>query len=357
MEKSKYLKCLLIFLNVKAVFLLKMKFTKKLARSVFFPLLTCLKTDGILLSRATKNCVIINFHGITGIRGKRFNNRHLDVNEFEKLLVYLKKKFDIVPLGELFSVHSNKSTPRRKTVSLTFDDGYLNNFTVALPLLKKHQIRATFYIISKSLVDDGYYVWPDIIDLVQREAKENIKLDSFIFTYPGFFCQELNQSLVDFLKSSGKKRDTYVDFLKEKYPSWKNEILQNPELIELIRGNEFKKYSEEPLIDYGSHTHSHYNLEFLNENECLEELTKSKEIIGSSCNNSVESLAFPDGSYSKETIDLAFRTGYKKLVAVEYKFGESNRQPGLLSRFTISNSTTAESNIIRLAQQFDKYGF
>ena len=84
---------------------------------------------------------------------------------------------------------------------------------------------------------------------------------------------------------------------------------------------------------------------------------QSKKIIEAATGKEVISLAFPDGSYSKNTLDIAFSLGYKNLVAVEYKFNENNSVKGLLSRFTISNSTTVESNMLRLAMHYDKYAF
>ena len=224
-------------------------------------------------------------------------------------------------------------------------------------MLKKHNIPATFYLISKGLIDENYYVWPDIIDLVQREVKENIILDESTFKYPGFYCEELKLNLIDFLKSCGSKREKYIKELSVKYPFYKEMAKKQPQLIELIRKSEFSNYANEPLIEYGSHTHTHFNLEYLTIEECEFELFESKRIIRELTGKEPISLAFPDGSYSKETIEVALKAGYKNLTAVNYKFSEANKAENILSRFTISNSTTFESNAFRLALDFKKYGF
>ena len=334
-----------------------MKLSKTIARKIIFPAIIGLKFDKLMLSGSNGNCVIINFHGVTDVVGNRFNNRHLDVNEFDKIIKYLKNNFTIVSLSEIFEMHRSKTKPKQKTIALTFDDGYINNFSVALPVLKKYKVPATFYLISKGLIDDSYYVWPDIIDLVQREVKENIVLAAGTFKYPGFYCDELKLGLVDFLKSCGSKREKYISELSAKYPFYKDVAKKQPQLIELIRKNEFSKYVNEPLIEYGSHTHTHFNLEHLSKEECESELLESKKIIRDLTGKEPISLAFPDGSYNTETIDVALKAGYKNLVAVDYKFNEANKEPNLLSRFTISNSTTFESNAFRLAMEFKKYAF
>ncbi|MBL7893953.1 MAG: polysaccharide deacetylase family protein [Bacteroidia bacterium] len=334
-----------------------MSLSKSIARKVIFPFITGVGIDKLFLMKARKKSIIINFHGVTSVIGNRFNNRHFDVSDFEKTLVYLKHNFNIVSLSEIFKNHQSGVAPQKKTVALTFDDGYLNNFTVALPILKKHNIPATFYLISKGLQDDSYYVWPDIVDLIQKNIRKDIILNSYVFKFPGFYCEELDKSLVDFIKSSGYSRDTYINELALAYPYYKTTAKQFPELIELIRKDDFSKYSQEPLIEYGSHTHAHYNLEYLTDEESRFEMGESKRIIVELTGKKVISIAFPDGSYSKRTLELAKEAGYENLVAVEYKFKENNQQSGLLSRFTISNSTTPESNMLRLAMQFDKYAF
>ncbi len=334
-----------------------MGISKTIARKIVLPFLVLFKVDKLLLSGAKKKCLIVNFHGVSDVIGNRFNNRHLHVNEFEKVLIYLKQNFKIVGLREIFEIHRSGKQPKEKTIALTFDDGYVNNFSIALPVLKKHNIPATFYLISKGLVDDSYYVWPDIIDLIQRNVKENIVLDGTVFSYPGFYSDKLKMNLVDFLKSCGSSREKYIKELTNKY-SFHLEMAKNyPQLIELIRKNEFTKYANEPLIEYGSHTHTHFNLEYLTISECEAELTESKRIIEEFTGKNPVSLAFPDGSYSKETLEVAAKAGYKNLVAVTYKFNEANKDPNLLSRFTISNSTTWQSNALRLGAEFKKFAF
>jgi peptidoglycan/xylan/chitin deacetylase (PgdA/CDA1 family) len=330
---------------------------KTISRKILFPTLVGLGFDKLLLQKNKTKQAIVNFHGVSKVQGKRFNNRHLDANEFEKFIVTLKKNYEIVPLRQLFDNFRNKTAPKKRTIALTFDDGYINNFTVALPILKKHHVPATFYLITESLENSTFYVWPDVIDLVQKHTKEDIVISAGRFKYPGFFCAELNISLVDLMKTSGSDRETYLDEIKKLYPNYLKEAKEVPELIDLVHKNELEKYKDEVLIEYGSHTHLHYNLEFLNEDDCSKEVNRSKKIIEDIVKKPVISLAFPDGSYNAQIISNCKKAGYENVVAVTYKLNENNGDPFILSRFTVSNSTTSESNLIRLAMDFDKFGF
>ena len=106
-----------------------MGISKNIARKVVFPVLMGLRFDKLLASGSSNNSCIINFHGVTDVIGNRFNNRHLDVNEFDKIIRYIKNNFKIVSLAEIFEIHRSKEKQNKKTVALTFDDGYINNFS------------------------------------------------------------------------------------------------------------------------------------------------------------------------------------------------------------------------------------
>lgn len=334
-----------------------MGIAKTISRKLLFPSLVAVGFDKLLLGRNKTKQAIINFHGVSKVQGKRFNNRHLDAREFEKLIIALKKNYDIIPLKQLFENYRTKLVPKRKTIALTFDDGYINNFTIALPILKKHDVPATYYLISESLETKDFYVWPDVIDLVQKYTQEDIVINAGTFKSPGFYSEEKKMYLTDLMKQSGSEREFYLNEIKKKYPVYISEASKEPELIKLVHKTELEKYKDEPLIEYGSHTHLHYNLEYLNSEDCLRELVLSKKIIEDVIKKPVISLAFPDGSYNAETLANSKKAGYENVVAVTYKYNETNKDPYLLSRFTVSNSTTAESNLIRLAKDFDKFGF
>ena len=74
----------------------------------------------------------------------KFNRLRVKPKDFERQLIWLKKnEFKSFTLSELVSL---KNIPE-KSVVLTFDDGYEDNFVNAFPLLKKYGFKATIYIV------------------------------------------------------------------------------------------------------------------------------------------------------------------------------------------------------------------
>lgn len=334
-----------------------MSISKKIARSFVLPLAINLNLDKYFLKKTSKNCCVINFHGVRKNNNEVFNNRHIHYSEFEKIIIYLNKNYKIIPLSELFEIYRTKRKVEKKTIALTFDDGYKNNFDIALPILKKHNTPATFYIISQCLINDNFISWPDIIDVYKKNNKADISINNYIFKHPSYYNDELKSELHSYLKTCGNKTDILANQLLIGKNYLSEEIKKSPELLLTISSDNIIKYANEPLIEYGSHTKTHFCLEYLNYETTLMELKESKDVLESILGKSIKSLAFPDGSYTNETLRIAKEVGYDNMVAVNYRFNENNTNSDLLSRFTISNSTTFESNVLRLAREFEKYGF
>lgn len=77
------------------------------------------------------------------------HNNGYNVISLEKIAYYLKNKVKIPP----------------KTVSITFDDGFLNNYEVAYPVLKKYGIPAAIFVIVDKVGEHGYLGWKEIKEM------------------------------------------------------------------------------------------------------------------------------------------------------------------------------------------------
>ena len=334
-----------------------MTLKKTITRKFLLPLALKLKVDRYFLNKTNKRLCIINFHGVRRDGTKPINNRHMPQSEFEKMIIYLKQNFQVLSLNEIFDAHRSEREFTRKCIAITFDDGYLNNFEIAYPILKKHNIPATFYIITKCLVEENFIAWPDLIDIIKIKSEKDIVLNNNCFKSKTLYSEGLKMDLMSYIKTLGPNSESIAKSLIADSDWIKQTMSKNSELIKVVDSSILKQFIDDKVIDFGSHTHQHLCLEYLNSTEAENELKISKQILEQVLNKPIKSHAFPDGSYNADTIKIAEKLGYQNLVAVDYKFQENNALPNLLSRFTISNSTNHESNALRLAMQFAKYGF
>ena len=73
--------------------------------------------------------------------------------EFEQRMRWVQANFDVLALGEAVRALREHRLPRR-ALSITFDDGYADNYTVALPILRRLGLPATFFVAT-GFLDGG----------------------------------------------------------------------------------------------------------------------------------------------------------------------------------------------------------
>ena len=102
---------------------------------------------------AYNSAVILQYHHVSD-RTPAITS--LSPEKFKQHMDYLKaEQFNIVPLPQLIENIKNKRPIKDKTIAITFDDGYLNVFENARPILKANNWPYTVFVNSK-FVDDKY---------------------------------------------------------------------------------------------------------------------------------------------------------------------------------------------------------
>src|SRR5262245_22314564 len=87
--------------------------------------------------------------------------------EFEHRMRWVKANFDVLPLGEAARALREDRLPKR-ALSITFDDGYADNYRVALPILLRLSLPATFFVATGFL--DGGCMFNDVVIEAVRRA-------------------------------------------------------------------------------------------------------------------------------------------------------------------------------------------
>jgi len=230
-------------------------------------------------------------------------------------------------------------------VLITFDDGYLDNYSVAFPILRSHGVQAVFFLPT-AFIGTGKLPWWDIIAyIIKRSVKGRIHLE-----YP---------APRDFdLAADGGKRVSMEILRLFTHPT-----VKDPErfLVDLERECEVLRPEAEAErcflnwdeardmqqhgMDFGSHTHSHEILTKLSPERQREEVRYSREILERELNRQVDVLAYPVGlkhCFSSDTVSALEQTGYRGAFSF---YGGSNRagdvRPYDIQRYGVSDSSFA----------------
>ncbi len=116
---------------------------------------------GSFFFRASHVTPILMYHSISEDKDNTLSVSPLN---FRRQIEYLnKEKYNVVSMEKLVeSVKEGEKLPP-KTVVITFDDGFENNFLWAFPLLSKYDMPATIFLITGHVgKDEGYLNWDQI---------------------------------------------------------------------------------------------------------------------------------------------------------------------------------------------------
>lgn len=123
--------------------------------------------------------LVLNYHQIAD----KNNALSVTLKDFETQMKFLADSgcITITP-DELYAGLRGEIDLPPKPVLITFDDGYLDNYTNAYPILKKYNLRATIFVIPAFTgVYPGYMTWEQ---LKEMEQSGTITVESHTLTHP-----------------------------------------------------------------------------------------------------------------------------------------------------------------------------
>ena len=309
--------------------------------------------DKIIRNLSGNSIINVMYHGVVNSNSNYYSPRHIDKTQFEKHLIYYKNNFEIISTAEAFRKIYNNKKLDKIYLTVSFDDGYKNNLTTALPLLEKYNIPTTFFISGICTNEhENQYLWPELMSALKYFYKnEQIKIKNQIFI--NLICKNSGAYLPHFIQSLPyNKRDKILKSIDKEY-SLSSKIIQLPkEIWKLLNDNEIIKLSKSNIVTIGSHGYSHFNMKKIAFEGAKKELIKSKNILEKTIGLEVKEIAYPYGSYNNSIKNLAEEVGYKYQFAVSYNSKKDFDDARIMNRHAISSTTNYESNILNLNRAF-----
>ncbi len=97
---------------------------------------------------------VLNYHQVNNLHHSALTMKEA---HFEQQMKYLSNNgYTSIRLDQLYDYLSENKPLPEKPVLITFDDGYIDNYTKAFPILKKYKMKATLFMITDSIGASGF---------------------------------------------------------------------------------------------------------------------------------------------------------------------------------------------------------
>ena len=208
---------------------------------------------------------VLMFHGVSSVKRPSIDRKvqpHLSKDEFESIIFWLKKNFNLLDPKDLMD-------SKEEGVLLTFDDGFHNNFSNVLPLLCKYSIPGLFFIPTQHVENPKNW-----LHFIKIKAEKNVNLFG------------LNKSI-------------------------------QSDLFDGISKKNLAQMADNPLVTIGSHSVSHPLLSKCSQLDLRNELVNSKEYLENIIGRPVKYFAYPSGDYNKKVINAVKESGYEMAFGID----------------------------------------
>jgi len=268
-----------------------------------------------------------------------------DVEAFAAQMSFVRRHFAPLTFAEVIrSIDSGRRLPTHAVI-VTFDDGHLDNYTHAFPILRQLGVPATIFLSTGYIGTDDRFWFERLASLIYCAPPGPFEVESMSFRY-----------LLHDVASRRRASDLLLARLKNVHDSVRREAVGEVEArlalhlraAESACSSALSWQSVEEMaregIEFGSHGVTHSVLSNLDPDDLRAELFDSRRVIQQHTGQEVEVIAYPIGkstSYNARVIDAARECGYR--VGVTYESGTNlmaAMDPFVLKRIPVERTVS-----------------
>ncbi|MBI5430580.1 MAG: polysaccharide deacetylase family protein [Nitrosomonadales bacterium] len=260
--------------------------------------------------------------------------REVTAETFDAQISCLKAVFNVLPLAEAVTRLKNGTLPAR-AACITFDDGYADNLTQALPVLQKHGMHATFFIATAYL-NGGRMFNDTVIEAIRHCRDDVLDLDAM-----GLDRHDVGSFMAKraaIIKILNRVKYLPLDQREDTVAELARMASDVPLANDLMMTTAQLKALHAAGMDIGGHTTRHPILATLDDAAVCREISAGKEFLEATLGEKVALFAYPNGKPGSDYLPgqaaLVRKLGFN--AAVSTRPGSATRSSDIfqLPRFT-----------------------
>ena len=256
--------------------------------------------------------VVIMYHRISAKRDD-WSLESVTSDHFEKHIEYFCNNYRILPLEELATSLSEKKRAPQRSLVITMDDGYKDNYAHAYPILLKYGVPATIFLTTGHISTDELLWWDKVGYILHHTSTRRLRTDCLgrsLFKFAGDRSQ-LTRLIVKILTGMSEvERNSVIQGLSQtcgvEIPGdlGREMILSWDEVHEMSRNG----------VEFGAHSVSHPCLTRLPADQARWQINRSMSDIEARLGKAPKFFAYPAGDYDESTVEMVREAGFAGAV-------------------------------------------
>lgn len=252
-----------------------------------------------------------------------------DTATFDRHMRLLKRCFRVLPLSAAVRQLRLGTLPAR-ALCITFDDGYADNAELALPILRRHGLAATFFIATAYL--DGGRMWnDDVIDYVRQAPPGRLDFSMVgCGSLPGLTVAQKRQAIDQVL--------TQLKYLPLATRQQMADRLAPPRRQALMMTSGQVRALQAAGMELGAHTHRHPILAAMADADAYADIAEGKAVLDAITGQRATLFAYPNGKpdadYNARHVEMVRALGFDAALSTVAGAAGPGSDPWQLPRYT-----------------------
>jgi peptidoglycan/xylan/chitin deacetylase (PgdA/CDA1 family) len=212
---------------------------------------------------------------------------------FEGHIKFIKDNFRVVTMTDGLDL-IREGKPKGMYAAINLDDGYMDNYTYAFPVLKKYNLSATIFLVTDVIGHDHLFWWDEVFQIMRGAKPGNVTEDAYrAIKINDLLMNKKDSEIRDFINNLKKQCRINKEIIPNQMLGWK-------EIMEMAGSG----------ISFGGQTKTHKNLCLLEDNEMREELSGSKLALEEKLGVKKIGFCYPYGKYDDRVKRIVRDTGF-----------------------------------------------
>ncbi len=272
---------------------------------------------------------------------------------FDAHMRFLSESYQTITIAELHEHLNSDTPPSRPLAVVTFDDGWLDNYQYAWPILQRYQVPATIFIAT-NFIDGGNWYWLERLKFVLAHAHKMLVTGKLQEPRKHGLVNRLAAlDLPDLAKGYDSRLGHTLSLVAQHAQKLEEQdrskfMAQIEEIADLsdlpgtryfMTWDEIKKLANNGFY-VGAHTRSHFDLTTIPEHEVKEELTACKTRLESELQYPIEHFAYPYGKNNDSVRMQTVNAGFKSSCSTANGLVNRSTDPCLLNRINLHTAVS-----------------